>query len=77
MEVSKKKSKPGRPKQDPSKLKDKAVLLRLESKEKRGFLDASQLAGIPLSAWMRERLRWAASDELQKAGREIPFLKQK
>ncbi len=49
--------------------------IRLESNEKDGFQDAADIAGIPLSNWVRERLRWAATKELQEAGRDVPFLR--
>lgn len=43
--------------------------------EKAGFGAASELAGIPLSAWVRERLRMAAIRDLESAGQQIPFVK--
>jgi hypothetical protein len=46
----------------------------METREKRGFTEAAELAGIPLAVWMRERLRQVAKDELEKSGREVPFL---
>ena len=48
--------------------------IRLESGEKDAFEKAAQIAGIPLSGWVRERLRVAARRELIDAGRKIPFL---
>jgi hypothetical protein len=39
------------------------------------FSQCSDLAGIPMSAWVRERLRRAAVRELEEAGLPIPFLK--
>jgi len=49
----------------------------MEIKEKQGFREAADIAGITLSAWIRERLRTAAKQELEREGREVPFLKQK
>lgn len=49
--------------------------VRLAKGEKDAFRDASELAGIPLSAWVRERLRRVARVELEEAGRRIAFLK--
>lgn len=49
--------------------------IRLEAGEKEAFKEAAEFAGIPLSAWVRERLRRAARRELEAAGRPIPFLK--
>ncbi len=48
---------------------------RVEPGEKEAFQQAAELAGIPLSTWVRERLRRAARIELEDAGRQIPFLK--
>lgn len=48
--------------------------IRLTDKEKEGFQAAADLAGIPLSAWVRERLRLAAIRDLESAGRRIPFI---
>lgn len=56
-------------------LKDDSLLVRLEPGEKEAFRDAGELAGIPLSAWVRERLRRVARVELEEAGRRIAFLK--
>lgn len=48
---------------------------RVEPGEKEAFQQSAELAGIPLSTWIRERLRKAARIELQDAGKQIPFLK--
>jgi hypothetical protein len=53
--------------------KTDAMRLRLQPQEKQGFEEAAELAGVALSAWVRERLRKAAAKELEAAGREIPF----
>lgn len=55
----------------PRLLWDRAKLYQ----EKQGFIEAAELAGIPLSSWVRERLRLAAIRELENAGRKIPFVK--
>lgn len=57
--------------------KSELVQLRVSAAEKAAFLDASRIAGIPLSAWIRERLRWAATRELESAGRPIAFLEER
>ncbi len=54
--------------------KAQVLQIRLTDLEKRGFLDAANLAGIPLSMWVRERLRLAAIRELESAGQKIPFV---
>jgi hypothetical protein len=46
-------------------------------KPKIAFRDAARIAGIPMSAWVRERLRRAATRELEDAGREVAFLQRK
>jgi len=51
--------------------------IRVSPEEKAAFQAAAQLAGIPLSAWVRERLRRAAVRELEDAGQEIAFLQRK
>jgi len=38
------------------------------------FQQAAELAGIPLSSWVRERLRLAAIRDLESAGQKIPFV---
>lgn len=54
--------------------KSQVVQIRLTEPEKAGFSEAAELAGIPLSSWVRERLRLAAIRELESAGRQIPFV---
>lgn len=48
--------------------------IRLEPKEKEGFEKAAGISGLPLSAWVRERLRRSARQELEDAGEAIPFM---
>ncbi len=48
--------------------------IRLTPAEKAGFQQAAEIAGLSLSGWMRERLRLAATRELENASRKIPFL---
>ena len=54
--------------------KTEFVKIRLSETEKEGFETAADLAGISLSAWMRERLRRAAIRELEEASKPIPFI---
>jgi len=70
-----KKAKRGRPPKETGKLRDQPLLVRLESSEKEAFRDAAELAGVPLSTWVRERLRRIAARELQNAARPIAFLR--
>ena len=55
-------------------MKTDLVKMRLSLAEKVTFQEAANLAGIPLSAWMRERLRRAAVRELEDASMPIAFL---
>jgi uncharacterized protein (DUF1778 family) len=54
--------------------KSEAIKIRVEPEEKEAFQQAAEIAGIPLSNWMRERLRKAARVELQDVGKQVPFL---
>ena len=64
----------GRPKKGSAERKTASLLLKMEDREKAGFAAAAELAGAPLSVWIRERLRIAAVAELQKGGLTVPFL---
>ena len=63
---------PGRPPK--ANRLDEYLEVRVQSLEKRAFRDAADLAGIPLAAWIRERLRLASIKELESMGRPIAFL---
>ena len=54
--------------------KSEWVKIRIAGDEKQAFQDAADLAGVSLSAWMRERLRKSAIRELEEASRPIQFL---
>ncbi len=69
------KKKRGRPPKEVDQLRNESLLVRVEADEKEAFKDAARLAGIPLSSWVRERLRRVAVNELQEAARPIAFLK--
>jgi hypothetical protein len=64
----------GRPRKGSGEAKSMSVLLRLDPGEKQGFTDAADYAGVPLSVWIRERLRQVAKKELESAGRDVAFL---
>jgi hypothetical protein len=53
---------------------DQTLKIRMDAAEKQAFRDAAEVAGIPVSAWMRERLRRAAIRDLEEAARPIAFL---
>lgn len=71
-----KKLKRGRPPKEADRLRSESLLVRLESTEKEAFKNAADLAGVPLSTWVRERLRQNAIRELGKAARPVAFLNQ-
>jgi hypothetical protein len=50
--------------------------IRLQPTEKEGFEEAARLAGLTLSAWMRERLRSVARRELEDHGKTAMFLRK-
>ncbi len=56
--------------------KDERLYIRMSDAEKQGFQAAADLAGIPLSSWVRERLRLAAIRDLESAGQRIPFIER-
>ena len=64
----------GRPPVSPGRVKAEYLEVRLEVLEKQVFKEAADLAGLPLSAWVRERLRRAARKELEESGRPVAFL---
>ena len=70
------KKKAGKSRAGVRELRSENLLVRVKPSEKEGFQDAADYAGVPLSAWMRERLRQAAVKELEAAGRSIAFLRE-
>lgn len=65
----------GRPPKDPDKVKGLRLDMRLDEHEKEGFRMAAEMAGLELSAWIRERLRKVARKELEDAGKKVPFIR--
>jgi hypothetical protein len=59
-----------------SGMKTELLQLRVQPSEKEGFQQAADLAGVALSAWVRERLRAAARRELMDAGEQAPFYRR-
>jgi predicted DNA binding CopG/RHH family protein len=66
-------SKRGRPKSQKHGLKSVRLDLRAAEDERLAFKLAADLAGLPLSTWIRERLRKLAAKELESEGRQVPF----
>jgi hypothetical protein len=64
----------GRPPKEPDRVKADYLDIRLGAAEKQAFRDAANLAGLDLSAWVRERLRVAARKELESANLPVAFL---
>jgi hypothetical protein len=56
--------------------KQELLQVRVDSAEKEAFAEAAELAGIALSAWVRERLRSTAAQELEAANRTVAFFKK-
>jgi hypothetical protein len=69
------KTRRGRPPKGSDKARSIRLDMRLEEAEKEAFRAAAELAGLDLSAWIRERLRRVAWEELERAGRPVPFLR--
>ena len=57
--------------------KTETLKMRLTTEEKDAFLAASELSGLTLSAWIRERLRRSSRMELEEAGEKVPFRKRR
>jgi hypothetical protein len=73
--MSKTTKRPGRPRKSSADKKLEYLDVRLDIAEKQTFDAAAQLAGLPLSAWVRERLRRVAIEELQGARLDVPILR--
>lgn len=57
-------------------MKSVTIQIRLQPTEKEAFERAADLAGVALSAWVRERLRLSAIRELESAGMSVPFVQR-
>ena len=62
----------GRPRK--ANVREEYLEVRLDTLEKQAFKDAAELAGLAVSAWVRERLREAAKRELRESGKPVAFL---
>ena len=67
----------GAPPKSADERKAAITQIRLLATEKAGFEAAAGLAGLSLSAWMRERLRSVAKEELAEHGQTPAFLPKK
>lgn len=68
------KKKSGRPKMPAGAVKADYIEVRCGEAEKRAFRAAAEAAGLPLSGWIRERLRRMARKELEGMDMPVPFL---
>ena len=68
------KTRRGRPPKGSGNIKGIRLDMRLDEGEKQAFRDAAELAGLDLSAWIRERLRTVARQELESVGWPVAFL---
>lgn len=66
--------KAGRPKKSVDAIKAEYIEVRCEESEKQAFKAAAEAAGLPLSGWIRERLRRIARKELQDLDIPVAFL---
>jgi len=64
----------GRPKKKPDAVKASWIEMRCEDAEKEAFRAAAELAGLPLSGWIRTRLRQVARKELENVNMPVAFL---
>ena len=54
--------------------RENQLLVRLSDREKQGFDNAAERAGLTTASWARQKLRLAAAEDLQAADLPIPFL---
>lgn len=66
----------GAPKKPPGRGKEASKLLKMTAAELATFQAAADLAGLPTSGWIRERLRTVARTELEASKRPVPFLEK-
>lgn len=45
--------------------------------EKEAFQRAAEIAGLPLSSWIRTNLRKAAREALEQIGEQVPFIQSR
>ena len=64
----------GRPKKNADSVKAEYIEVRCELSEKEAFRSAAEAAGLPLSGWIRERLRRAARKELEDMNLRVAFM---
>lgn len=55
-------------------MKDYNLQVRLTHAEKDTIRVAAEASGLSVSAWLRDRVRKVARNELQSSGIKVPFL---
>ena len=65
----------GRPRGVTGNAKSQVIQFRADALEKQAFEQAAKDAGLTVSSWVRERMRHVCRDELEKNGRQVPFLR--
>ncbi len=55
-------------------MKEYNLQVRLTQAERETLSVAATASGLSISAWVRDRLRRAAREELQSSGIKVPFL---
>jgi uncharacterized protein (DUF1778 family) len=64
----------GRPRKQLNARQAEYIEVRCGEAEKEAFRAAAEAAGLPLSGWIRERLRKAARKELEDIDKPVAFL---
>lgn len=70
------KKKLGRPRKQANAVKADYIEVRCEEAEKQAFRAAAEASGLPLSGWIRERLRRIARKELEDMNMPVAFLER-
>lgn len=64
------------PRKPAAAVKTEYIELRVEQGEKQSFRDAADAAGMPMSGWIRDRLRRSARKELEDLEMPVAFLER-
>ena len=64
------------PRKPADAVKTEYIEIRCEVGEKQSFRDAADAAGMPMSGWIRDRLRRAARKELEDLDKPVAFLER-
>lgn len=64
------------PRKPADAVKTEYIEIRCERGEKQSFRDAADAAGMPMSGWIRDRLRRSARKELEDLDKPVAFLER-